>query len=149
MSTSIYRLINSQQRFNTTAAVFQESLAAQLGLSIKELYTLAILFDEHAISTGELAERLSITPAAITKITDKLISRRHIKRSADEKDRRKVIISIDHVDTDLVSAAAQEYTAQLVDLTGQFSSMEQAAIDQYLEQVTMLMRDHIASTDGR
>jgi DNA-binding MarR family transcriptional regulator len=148
MSTAVYQLINLQQRLNTTAAVFQDSLAAKLGLSVKELYTLAMLFDEQAISTGELAERLSITPAGVTKITDKLLARGYIKRVADDGDRRRVLISIDHVDTELIASVAEHYTSQLVKLMGQFSDKEQAVIARYLEEATVLMREQIAEASS-
>ncbi|MDQ1121597.1 MarR family transcriptional regulator [Microbacterium trichothecenolyticum] len=146
MSTSVHALINLQQRLNVSAAVFQSALATELGLSIKELYTLAILFDTDAISTGELAERLSITPAAATKITDRLVARGHVARNADVNDRRRVLISLVHLDTELISSASERYVAQLVDVSSSFSDAERAAIARYLENVTTLLQKQTSST---
>lgn len=145
MSTTIRDLIALQQRLNTTAAVFQEALAAKLGLSIKELYTLAILFDTSTISTGELAERLSITPAAVTKITDRLVARGHVARIPDENDRRRVLITLGHVDTEEISTATEHYITRLAQLTNDFSDAERIVIARYLDGATTLMRENVAS----
>jgi DNA-binding MarR family transcriptional regulator len=47
------------------------------------------------MTAGQLAKRLNLTTGAITNLLDRLERRSIVRRVADEKDRRKVIVQVD------------------------------------------------------
>jgi len=63
---------------------------AELGLTMTQLRVLFMVRMEEGVSAGTLAENLGVTPPTLTRIMDRLVSNRLVRREADESDRRLV-----------------------------------------------------------
>lgn len=63
---------------------------AGLGLTMTQLRVLFTVRTEGGISAGTLAENLGVTPPTLTRIMDRLVSNRLVRREPDENDRRLV-----------------------------------------------------------
>lgn len=63
---------------------------AGLGLTMTQLRVLFILRAEPGLTAGVLAERLGTTPSTLTRIMDRLVSSRLVRRVSDDDDRRLV-----------------------------------------------------------
>jgi DNA-binding MarR family transcriptional regulator len=63
---------------------------AGLGLTMTQLRVLFILRTEPGLTAGVLAERLGTTPSTLTRIMDRLVSSRLVRRVSDDDDRRLV-----------------------------------------------------------
>jgi DNA-binding MarR family transcriptional regulator len=63
---------------------------AGLGLTMTQLRVLFMVRAEEGVSAGTLAENLGVTPPTLTRIMDRLVSNRLVRREADENDRRLV-----------------------------------------------------------
>jgi DNA-binding MarR family transcriptional regulator len=63
---------------------------ARLGLTMTQVRVLAILEAEQGLRAGDLAERLTVQPSTVTRIVDRLVRHRFVRRDADPDDRRMV-----------------------------------------------------------
>ncbi len=61
-----------------------------LGLTLTQLRVLFILRVEDGLSARALAERLGVTPSTLTRIMDRLVRHRLVRREEDGEDRRLV-----------------------------------------------------------
>jgi len=79
---------------STETALFHQEAAAALGLGITDMKTLSILLQEGPMTAGQISRRLSLTTGAVTNLIDRLEGRGLVERQRDQKDRRKVIVSV-------------------------------------------------------
>lgn len=79
---------------STETALFHQAAAASYGLGITDMKTLGVLLQEGAMTAGQIAKRLSLTTGAVTNLIDRLERQELVKRMADPKDRRKVIVVV-------------------------------------------------------
>jgi DNA-binding MarR family transcriptional regulator len=83
------------QMSSTEAALFHHHAAAANGLGITDSKTLSALTQEGPMTAGEIAKRLGLTSGAVTNVIDRLVRVGFVRRVADPKDRRKVIVEAD------------------------------------------------------
>lgn len=62
----------------------------ELGLTMTQLRVLFVLRAEDGASAGVLAEHLRVTPSTLTRIVDRLVRQRLVRRETDHGDRRLV-----------------------------------------------------------
>lgn len=67
---------------------------AELGLTLPQARVLFILGEEGDFTTGQLAERLAVSPPTMTGIADRLVRQGLIERAADPTDRRVVRLAL-------------------------------------------------------
>jgi MarR family transcriptional regulator, organic hydroperoxide resistance regulator len=77
---------------STETALFHQVAAAKYGLGITDMKALSALLQEGAMTAGQLARRLSLTSGAVTNLIDRLERHDFVRRVADTKDRRRVIV---------------------------------------------------------
>lgn len=63
---------------------------AELGLTMTQLRVLFMVRTEEGVSAGSLADNLGVTPSTLTRIMDRLVANRLVRRDTDESDRRLV-----------------------------------------------------------
>lgn len=139
MNPEIYALITDLQKNNIRIAVLQDKIATQLGITINETYILGILFDAGPQTAGSLAKRLTVTPAAITSMTGKLIEKRYIKREYDQNDRRKVLLAVDELPQDQIKEITSLYSHGLADIFSSMNIKDLAAIVRFTEDHKALL----------
>ena len=81
------------REFSTSVVLFQESIAAKLGLNATDYRCLEVILRKGAMPAKTLAEELRLTTGAITGIVDHLEKAGYVERRENLKDRRSVIIS--------------------------------------------------------
>lgn len=79
---------------STETALFHQAAAAKYGLGITDMKTLGVLMQEGPMTAGQIAKRLGLTTGAVTNLIDRLERQDLVKRVADPKDRRKVIVVV-------------------------------------------------------
>src|SRR5271155_3603863 len=83
------------QMSSTESALFHHHAAAVNGLGITDSKTISTLMQEGSMTAGEIAKRLGLTTGAVTNVIDRLVRAGCVRRVADPKDRRKVIVEAD------------------------------------------------------
>jgi len=66
--------------------------AEAAGLHTSEWYALSLVTLEGSLTSGELASRTGLTTGATTRLIDRLERAGYVRRAADPKDRRRVIV---------------------------------------------------------
>lgn len=82
------------QMVSTETALFHQAAAAKLGLGITDMKTVSTLLQEGPVTAGQLAQRLNLTTGAVSNVIDRLEQQNFVKRAPDDKDRRKVIVTV-------------------------------------------------------
>ncbi len=75
------------------------------GLTIKQLHALRLLHEKPGISQKELAERLQITPAAISTAVRQLERAKLVNRQSDPKDARQMQLFLSQQAQDMLEEA--------------------------------------------
>src|SRR5688572_26210310 len=88
----IERLMLLGQTESMETALFHQMAAESFGMGITDMKAISALMLEGPMSAGNIAKRLHITTGAVTNLVDRLEGRGMVRRVADDKDRRKVII---------------------------------------------------------
>jgi DNA-binding MarR family transcriptional regulator len=72
--------------------LFHASLASQLDLHPTDYKALSILERLGAMSAGELARHSGLATASVTNLVDRLERKGFVRRAADPRDRRRVMV---------------------------------------------------------
>ncbi len=144
-------MIDSKQWHKLTLSVgsvsqlVEAALRDQCDLLLSEFELLGVLLDskERSLRMGELRDRLLITPSGLTRVVDRLVQRKLLKRAAVTLDKRGSAVALlprglacylrakDVCDQTLRSVLADQLSASqqraLVQALGQLSSVAERA----------------------
>lgn len=133
---------------STETALFHQAAAASYGLGITDMKTLGVLLQEGAMTAGQIAQRLSLTTGAVTNLIDRLERQDLVKRMADPKDRRKVIVVVnqeklasgENVYLSMGEAFNRLYESYTIDELEFLARYQQAAIELTKQEIAKLAR---------
>ena len=91
-SELIQSMVLEVRRFLAAGILFNESVAAQLGLNGTDLQLLNLLELQGSATPGELARWSGLTTGGVTVAVDRLEKSGYVKRQPNPKDRRSNII---------------------------------------------------------
>lgn len=111
----------------------EESLA--LGLTVSEGYALGILTEHPFLTMGQLANELSLSLAAATKIASKLCKLSFAEKNMDKIDKRIQLISSTNKGRREYSKLQLQFKAHLKNSFEAFTSKEIATIAKGLENI--------------
>jgi len=132
------------QMASTETALFHQVAAAKNGLGITDMKTVSTLMQEGPMTAGQLCRRLSLTTGAVTNVIDRLQRRRFVRRQADAKDRRKVIVT---VDPEKLGAKADMYRSMgdaFAALLDTYSTLELEFLVRYYQDTLELTKQELA-----
>lgn len=67
-------------------------IADRMGLVVTDFHCLHFLQQDGPTTTGELANRVGLTPGAASRMVDRLVAAGCVKRVSDAADRRRVLV---------------------------------------------------------
>jgi DNA-binding MarR family transcriptional regulator len=118
------------------AILFNESVAAALGVSAVDLQTFGVIArHDGAITPTEVSEQTGLPASTVTRVLDRLEQRGFITRSSVPSDRRKIAVEV--VESK-ASEVAQHYAgkiAQIERLNARRPPAEVAAVVAYLNDL--------------
>ncbi|WP_433054416.1 MarR family winged helix-turn-helix transcriptional regulator [Dactylosporangium sp. CS-033363] len=127
-------LIDLLRRFNVEADRFVDVFARAHGLHRTDMNAIAHIWraaeDQEPLTPGELARRLSLSPAATTALLVRLERAGHVERRPDPTDRRRINLDIQPKARALAAeffaplgvhmrAALEQFTPAQIDATNQ------------------------------
>jgi DNA-binding MarR family transcriptional regulator len=74
--------------------VFDELVAARLGINTTDLLCLDLIEQNQRLTAGKLAELAGLTTGAVTGVLDRLERLGYARRIRDERDRRRVFVEL-------------------------------------------------------
>jgi DNA-binding MarR family transcriptional regulator len=134
-------------RWQDATQAFDEAVGEKLDLNAAERRCLAFVFDGPQ-PAGALAQTVALTPAAITSLVDRLEKKGFLKRTRDEKDRRKVMVAA----TKKGRKEGWRYYGPLAEdgsrLLAKLDASQLQAVAFFLEEVLALQIRHLAALKG-
>jgi DNA-binding MarR family transcriptional regulator len=82
------------RRYQRATDLFDEAVAAKLGLNRTDFRCLDILDQQAPMTAGALAEASRLSTGAVTFVLDRMESAGFIRRRRDESDRRRVVVEL-------------------------------------------------------
>jgi DNA-binding MarR family transcriptional regulator len=114
-------------------------LVKEVGLTGPQLTILNEVSRQGDMSTGELARAISLSQATVTGILERLEKKQLIIRERCDRDRRKIIISVTHKCTELLSQAPPPLQESFVSSFHELENWEQLMILSSLQRLVALM----------
>lgn len=133
------RILGSLRRIIRAVDLYSRYLALRYSLTGPQLVCVRQLLKHGAMAPGEMARRISLSPATITGIVDRLEKRGIVSRERSLEDKRKVVIALTDTGEQLVKQMPpplhETFSNRLAELTPE----EQAEIDRVLAQIVEMM----------
>jgi DNA-binding MarR family transcriptional regulator len=85
-------LTRELRRVSGQSVLFSHAVADRLGMHPTDLECLGFLAEEGPVPAGRLAELTGLTTGAVTRMIDRLERAGYVRREADPRDRRRVIV---------------------------------------------------------
>jgi DNA-binding MarR family transcriptional regulator len=136
----IQELNQAIQRQGNLTVLFTHAIAQHIGLSATEFEFCDVLQREGRRSAGELAKLCGLSSGGVTGLIDRLERAGLVKRTADPKDRRKVLVEAirnkykEQIIRELYAPLAQGY----YDLVASYSDEELATILGFVRRTTAM-----------
>ncbi len=125
-------------RWQDAVGKFDEAVGRRYGLGVAERHCLAVLV-EGPRTASEIARDVSLSPAAVTALLDRLEARHLVKRARDKADRRKVLVALGDAAFEIVARylpIAKEGRKRLASMT----EAELAAVAKFVDMALDLQR---------
>ena len=132
------------QMSSTEAALFHHHAAAANGLGITDSKTISALTQEGPMTAGEIAKRLGLTTGAVTNVIDRLVRAGLVRRVADPRDRRKVIVEADLANLEKLSHVYDSVADAYQKLHEQYSVEELRFLIDYFTQSVEVTKGEVA-----
>jgi len=114
-------------------------LAKTNGLSPSKIILLQVLAREGGLSASEISGRISLSQASVTTLIDKLSQRKLIKRRQDDKDKRRIVVSITQEGRSLLADAPGLLTESFLKRFDSLKPWEQSALLAALEKISAML----------
>lgn len=136
------------RRYLDAVAMQGQATAEAAGLNPTDWYALSVLSMEGKLTSGELAERTGLTTGATTRLIDRLEKAGHVRRVADPKDRRRVIVEQvpDSLDLDELVGPARRHLGEVMT---SFTPAQLEVLFDYFERAAPAFRQAAEEIRGR
>jgi DNA-binding MarR family transcriptional regulator len=114
-------------------------LANTFGLTGPQLVCLRILGRHEALTPTELARHVSLSPATVTGIVDRLATRQLLTRERSTTDRRHVTVTITTAGHDMLTDAPSALQEKFAERLAKLSGREQEGIRLTLSKIVRMM----------
>ncbi len=132
------KVLKSLRRIIRAVDLYSRRLVVQHGLSGPQLLALTRL-GKGAMRSGVLARELSLSPATVTGILDRLESRGLVERRRQIDDKRTVVVSLTSAGRALLDRAPPPLQESFVKQLRALPESEQAQISATLERIVSMM----------
>ena len=117
-STDVSPLVQKETR---VATLFIHTIAEKIGLQLTDIRCLDHLMDVEHATAGDIAKVTHLTTRAVTAMIDRLEKMKLVKRSADTKDRRKIIITLYNKNFHKSNVATTFFTKNVTELLNAYT----------------------------
>jgi DNA-binding MarR family transcriptional regulator len=135
--------IDLGREFSTSVVLFQDAMAARLGLNATDYRCLEVILRRGQVTAKALAEEVRLTTGAITGIVDHLENADYVERAENPTDRRSVLIRpiITHRGLDKkLGETILSYRAAMTKLFGKYDSDQTAVIVNFLMEFIQVLK---------
>jgi DNA-binding MarR family transcriptional regulator len=123
--------------------LYQQSVAASLGLYNNDFLSVDILHEKGPVTAGELSKLTGLTTGSVTSLIDRLEKCGFARRQPDPHDRRKVIIVPLYENKEEVSRIYLLLHAAMIQLASAYSDNELELITHFLSRASIVLEEQI------
>ncbi|WP_438351932.1 MarR family winged helix-turn-helix transcriptional regulator [Paenibacillus sp. FA6] len=127
----------------TRTVLYQQHIAASLGLYNNDFLSVDILHEKGPITAGELSKLTGLATGSVTSLIDRLEKNGFVRRQNDPNDRRKVIIVPLYEHKEEVSNAYHSLHAAMITLASSYTEVELELITQFLGKASTVLEEQI------
>lgn len=136
-------LTRRMRGLGSRTVLYQQSVAASLGLYNNDFLTVDILHEKGPVTAGELSRLTGLTTGSVTSLIDRLEKNGFVRRQHDPHDRRKVIIVPQYEEKEDVSATYLLLHAAMVKLASSYSDEQLELITHFLNEASAVLEEQI------
>jgi DNA-binding MarR family transcriptional regulator len=125
-------LVQLSTHVNRTASPDMFRVLGEVGLSFTQMKALFLLVDREEATVKDLADRLSMSVAAMSRSVDGLVGRGFVARRESESDRRSKLIALLPQGRDVLDRLTAAREAALVEFAGELPDEERTALHKAL-----------------
>ncbi len=122
------------RRLSCETIMFHQSIADRLGLNVTDHKCLDFLLLHGPRTAGELSQLTALTTGAITAVVDRLEKAGFVRREADPKDRRRVIVSPIMERLGQIGALFGDLSLRIQELASQYTAAELEVIIDFMNR---------------
>lgn len=131
------------RRHTTAELLWGYRTAQQLGISPTEFATLNLISLEEDVTSGDLSRITGLSPAAVTRMVDRLVERGFVTRRQNPADRRQVhLVRTDAWQTE-IEATVEPRRQVMRDAMATLSPEGRAAVVDWMAAETPLLRERV------
>ena len=127
----------------TRTVVYQQNVAASLGLYNNDYLSVDILHEKGPITAGELSKLTGLATGSVTALIDRLEKNGFVRRENDPNDRRKVIIVPLYENKEEVSNTYHPLHSAMLKLASSYTVEELELITQFLGKASTVLEEQI------
>jgi DNA-binding MarR family transcriptional regulator len=124
---------------------YDDQVGRRFGLSAPERQCLSLLVAEGPQTASAIAKHVSLTPAGVTALLDRLEQREFVRRRSDPDDRRKVIIEPAQMAATVADEAYRSIGEAGEEMLDRFTREELEIVLRFIKSATELQRRFIAN----
>ena len=138
-------LISLMRGLGTRTVLYQQNVAASLGLYNNDLKSVDILRETGPITAGELSKITGMATGSITALIDRLEKAGYVRRQNDPSDRRRVIIVPEYEYKEEVAGIYRPLHDTMIELMSSYSEEELKVITHYIGKASGILEEQIRS----
>lgn len=138
-------LISLMRGLGTRTVLYQQNVAASLGLYNNDLKSVDILRETGPITAGELSKITGMATGSITALIDRLEKAGYVRRQNDPGDRRRVIIVPEYEYKEEVAGIYRPLHDTMIELISSYSEEELKVITHYIGKASGILEEQIRS----
>lgn len=136
-------VVSLMRGLGTRSVLYQQNVAASLGLHNQDFISIDILRETGPITAGELSKKTGLTTGSITALVDRLEKSGYVHRENDPNDRRRVIIVPEYESKEAVLNKYLPLHHAMVDLSASYTQEELVVITKFLGEAGAVIEDQI------
>jgi DNA-binding MarR family transcriptional regulator len=130
------------QRNSALSVLLSQTIADKVDLAATDLECMSFLQQDGPMTAGRLAELTGLTSGAVTRLIDRLESRKYVRRRSDPNDRRRVVVELNPAYIKDFERFYGPMAGESVALLDKYSDAQLELIAGLLAQMTDFARRH-------
>ncbi|MFD1881334.1 MarR family winged helix-turn-helix transcriptional regulator [Paracoccus pacificus] len=133
------------QEHSTATVLFHAAIADRLGLGPTDIKSLDFIQRSGKLTAGELGKLTGLSSASVTALIDRLERKGFVKRSRDDSDRRKVILTPTATARHSIDPAFADARQMLTDMLAPYTVDEIRFLADFLRRSATAVHDFLQS----
>ncbi|GIP27599.1 putative HTH-type transcriptional regulator YcgE [Paenibacillus sp. J23TS9] len=137
------RFVSLMRGLGTRTILYQQNVAASLGMYNNDLKSVDILNETGPITAGELSKLTGLATGSVTALIDRLEKVGYVRRENDPSDRRRVIIVPEYESKEEISNTYLPLHTAMINLVSSYTPEELTLITEFLGKASSVLEEQI------